>query len=170
MLTLDLLAQVYLISLLVGGGFIIFNFCMGQIGHHGSDHHSLHLPGGHDATGHDTAVGHGGSTLHQIGHNVGHSLLHDTHHSAHHTHEPFVHGDSPNSQSQDGSSNFISADIAQKFRRRLQILVQSEDIPSRIGMLAISLFSPMHIAILLTFLVCPDFLLIAYSLGCLFYL
>jgi membrane protein implicated in regulation of membrane protease activity len=152
MLTLDLFAQIYLISFLVGGGFIIFNFLIGQIDHMASDHHGLHLLGGHDASaGHHTSVGHSASSTHQIGHSGGHSVSHDINHSGHGAHAPSGHSDAPDSRSQNGFGNFISAEIAQKLRRRLQILVQGEDISSRIGMLVLSLFSPMRIAIWLTF-------------------
>jgi len=158
MFTLDLLAQIYLISFVVGGGFIVFNFLLGQFDHLASDHHGLHLLGGHDsltghgtAVGHHAAIGHGASATHQIGHNVGHSVSHDINHSAHNAHVSLAHDDAVNSQSQSGFSNFLSADIVRQLKRHLQVLVQREDIPSRIGMLIISLLSPMRIAIWLTF-------------------
>jgi len=179
MFNLDLLAQVYLISCFVGGFFIIFTIVLGQMGQM-SGHHGFHLPGGHDAlSGHSGAHGHighsgGYSADHNIahagtghavgghdltghgvsGHGVsGHDLgehggaLHGI--SGHHT--TGVHGDMSNSSPQDWFGNFISTSILQGLRRRLLIFIQGEDIPSRIGMLLISLLSPMRIAIWLTF-------------------
>ncbi len=129
---------------------------MGQVNHLASDHHGLHLPGGH-ASGHDSAIAHGSSTGHQIGHNVGHSLPHNISHASHGLHGSLAHNDGSNSQSQAGMDNFISADIIKSLRRRLEAFVQEEDIPSRIGMLVISFLSPMRIALWLTFFGCSGF-------------
>jgi len=163
MFNLDLLAQVYLISCFVGGFFIIFTVVLGQMGH-SSGHHGFHVHSGHDAlSGHSGVSGHiGHSSGYSADHNIGHAGTghavggHDLagHGVSGHGiagHHAGIHADMSNSSPQDWFGNFISTSILQGLRRRLLIFIQGEDIPSRIGMLLISLLSPMRIAIWLTF-------------------
>ena len=155
MINIDFLAQIYLISFFVGGIFIVFNLVIGQIGHHSLDHHGLHLP---DSHGHSGSGDHQGMSGHHgaADHTASHSQSVHTNAANHSVHSASAHNvsgnnDSANSNSQNWSGNFMSTSIVERLRRRWLILVQGEDIPSRIGMFLIAWLSPMRIAIWLTF-------------------
>ncbi len=157
MIHIDFLAQVYLISFLVGGIFIVFNLVIGQIGHlshHGlpGSHGSHGLDGHHGISDHHGAGSHQGALDHHgvSDHSSGHSHADAAHHS---THSSSTH-DMSNANSQTSHTwigNFISASFIEKLRRRLLFFMQSEDIPSNIGMFLIAWLSPMRIALWLTF-------------------
>ena len=139
MCNLDLLGQIYLVSSIVGGAFIIFNVLLGQLGHTGghdthhvgSDHHAITDHSAHGVHGSGHAIGDHSGHIHHVGDHTG--LNHST------------------EQIQGWLHDFVSGSIAERLSRRLLFFFQNEDLPAAVGMFLISWFNPMRIAILLTF-------------------
>ena len=147
MFNLDLLGQIYLVSSLVGGAFILFNVLLGQIGHTGSQSHGAHHLGADDHALADHSV----HAVHHTGHSIADHLGH-IHHAGHihPIHSQLSHLNAPE-QVQVWLHDFISGSIAERLSKRLLFFFQSEDLPAAIGMFLISWLNPMRIAILLTF-------------------
>jgi hypothetical protein len=141
MLNLDLLGQIYLVSSVVGGTFILLNVLLGQLGSGGqshSIHHVVHHIDSHHLIDNHSAAGH--ALPHISDHSIHHSI------NSHSTHIPHA-----TDEAQNLLNNFVSGGIVERLSRRLLFFLQGEDIATPVGMFLITFLNPMRIAILLTF-------------------